>query len=65
MARYNPVEFINEVRHEVGKVTWPSFREVWITTILVGLMVAAASIYFVIADQILGTLVKMLLSLGK
>ena len=65
MARYNPVEFINEVRHEVSKVTWPTFREVWITTILVGLMVAAASIYFVIADQILGTLVKMLLSLGK
>jgi len=65
MARYNPVEFINEVRHEVSKVTWPTFREVWITTILVGLMVAMASIFFLLADQVLGTLVKLLLSLGK
>ena len=65
MARYNPIEFVNEVRHEVSKVTWPTFREVWITTILVGLMVAMASIFFLLADQVLGTLVKMLLSLGK
>ncbi len=65
MARYNPIEFINEVRHEVSKVTWPTGREVWITTVLVGLMVVAASIFFLVADQILGTFVKLLLSLGK
>ena len=65
MSRYNPVEFINEVRHEVSKVTWPTFREVWITTVLVGVMVAMAAIFFVLADQVLGTLVHFLLSLGK
>jgi preprotein translocase subunit SecE len=65
MARYNPVEFINEVRHEVSKVTWPTFREVWITTVLVGIMVTMASLFFLLADQVLGTLVKMLLSLGS
>ncbi len=65
MSRYNPVEFINEVRHEVSKVTWPTFREVWITTVLVGIMVAMAAIFFLLSDQVLGTLVRFLLSLGK
>ena len=65
MARYNPVEFINEVRHEVSKVTWPTLREVWITTVLVGIMVTMASLFFLFADQVLGMLVKMLLNLGK
>jgi preprotein translocase subunit SecE len=65
MARYNPIEFFSEVRHEVSKVTWPTFREVWITTVLVGIMVAMAAIFFLAADQVLGSLVKLLLSLGK
>ena len=65
MARYNPVEFINEVRHEVSKVTWPTLREVWITTVLVGIMVTLAALFFLFFDQILGTLVRTLLSLGK
>lgn len=65
MARYNPVEFVNEVRHEVSKVTWPTQREVMITTVLVGIMVAMASIFFLMADQVLGFLVKSLLSFGR
>lgn len=65
MARYNPIEFVNEVRHEVSKVTWPTGREVWITTVLVGIMVAMASLFFLFADQVLGFFVKTLLSLGK
>ena len=65
MARYNPVEFINEVRHEVSKVTWPTLREVWITTVLVGIMVTFAALFFLLADQVLGYAVKLLLSLGK
>ena len=65
MARYNPIEFVNEVRQEVSKVTWPTTREVWITTILVGIMVAMASLFFLAADQVLGFFVKTLLSLGR
>ncbi len=65
MARYNPIEFVNEVRHEVSKVTWPTKREVWITTVLVGIMVTMASLFFMLADQVLGTIVKFLLSFGK
>ena len=39
MAKLNPLEFVQEVRQEVAKVTWPTWSEVWITTIMVVVMV--------------------------
>jgi preprotein translocase subunit SecE len=65
MAKYNPFEFIQEVRQEVSKVTWPSRKEVWITTIAVLVMVALASIFFLLTDQMLGWLVSLVLGLGR
>jgi preprotein translocase subunit SecE len=60
----SPFQFVDEVRQEVNKVTWPSWKEVWITTVMVLIMVALSSIFFLLADQTLGWLVKTLLSLG-
>ena len=40
MAKYNPIEFIQEVRQETSKVTWPTWKEVWITTLMVLIMVS-------------------------
>ncbi len=65
MAKYNPFLFIQEVRQEVGKVTWPTWKEVWITTIMVLVMVTLASIFFLLADQILGWVVGQILALGR
>lgn len=65
MAGYNPIEFLGEVRQEVSKVTWPTWKEVWITTVMVVIMVALASIFFLLADQTLGWLVQTVLSLVK
>lgn len=65
MAKYNPISFLQEVRQEVGKVTWPTWKEVWITTIMVLIMVTLASIFFLIADQILGWVVGRILELGR
>ena len=64
MAKYNPIGFFQEVRSEVAKVTWPSTKEVWITTVAVLVMVTLAAIFFVSADQILGRLIKLVLGLG-
>jgi preprotein translocase subunit SecE len=64
MAKYNPLVFLQEVRQEVGKVTWPTWKEVWITTLMVLIMVTLASIFFLIADQILGWIVGRILELG-
>jgi len=61
MAKYNPIEFIQEVRQEVAKVTWPTWKEVWITTLMVLLMVALASVFFLITDQAIGWLVQLVL----
>ena len=62
MAKLNPVEFLQEVRQETAKVTWPTWKEVWITTAMVLVMVALASIFFLIADQAMGWLVKLVLT---
>ena len=63
MADLNPVKFLQEVRQEVGKVTWPSRQETLISTVMVLVMVAAASLFFLAADQIIAFLVEWLLKL--
>jgi preprotein translocase subunit SecE len=63
MSKFNPFEFVQEVRQEVSKVTWPTWKEVWITTLMVLIMVSMASVFFLITDQALGHLVNFVLRL--
>ncbi len=65
MAKFNPITFIQEVRQETAKVTWPSWKEVWVTTLMVLIMVALASIFFLLVDQTLSTIVQFLMGLGR
>jgi preprotein translocase subunit SecE len=65
MAKFNPFEFIQEVRQEVSKVTWPTWKEVWITTLMVLVMVTLASIFFLAVDQVLGRVINLVLGLGR
>jgi preprotein translocase subunit SecE len=65
MARYNPLQFIQEVRQEVSKVTWPSRKETIITTMAVLVMVVISALFFMIADQVLGWAVSLVLGLGR
>jgi preprotein translocase subunit SecE len=65
MAKYNPIEFFKEVRQEVNKVSWPSRKEVWITTIAVLVMVTVAALFFTAADQFFGWLTAMLLGISR
>ncbi|WOJ90151.1 preprotein translocase subunit SecE [Methylocapsa polymorpha] len=60
----NPFEFLQEVRAEATKVTWPTRRETLITTGLVILMVVFASLFFVAVDQGLRLIVTLILGLG-
>ena len=50
MARTNPFEFLQQVRTEVAKVTWPTRRETVITTVMVVAMSIAAALFFLAAD---------------
>jgi preprotein translocase subunit SecE len=61
----NPLTFIQEVRQEVSKVTWPTWKEVWITTAMVLVMVTLASIFFTLVDQGIGRLVQLVLSTSR
>jgi preprotein translocase subunit SecE len=62
--RVSPGEFVRQVRAETAKVTWPSRRETITTTIMVLIMTTILSIFFLGIDQVLGRLVKALLSLA-
>jgi preprotein translocase subunit SecE len=64
MAGANPLKFFQEVRQEAGKITWPTRNETVISTIMVLVMVALASLFFLAADQAISWLVQLMLSLG-
>ena len=61
MAKTNPFQFLQQVRSEAAKVTWPTRRETAITTAMVFVMVFLATIFFFVADQILSWGVGLLL----
>jgi len=64
MAKTSPFKFLQEVRAETEKVTWPTRRETAITTVMVFVMVAIASVFFLVADQIIRVLVTFVLGIG-
>ncbi len=53
MAKTNPLEFLQEVRQEARKITWPSRKETMITTVMVMIMVVLAAGFFLIVDAVL------------
>jgi len=64
MAKISPFKFLQEVRAEADKVTWPSRRETLITTAMVFVMVAIASIIFLLADQVIRIAITFILGIG-
>jgi preprotein translocase subunit SecE len=65
MAKISPFKFLQEVRAETEKVTWPSRRETIITTIMVFVMVAVASVLFLVADQVIRLAITFVLGIGS
>jgi preprotein translocase subunit SecE len=64
MAKTNPFKFIQEVRAETSKVTWPTRKETAVTTVMVFIMVLIAAIFFLVADQLMGFGIGYLLGVG-
>ena len=64
MAKLSPFKFLQEVRTEADKVTWPTRRETFITTIMVFVMVAVASIFFTVADQVIRIVITYILGVA-
>ena len=60
----NPLKFIQEVKQEAFKVTWPTSKETLQGTLMVVAMAVIASLFFLMLDQILKFLLELLLKLG-
>ncbi|HPF78846.1 MAG TPA: preprotein translocase subunit SecE [Alphaproteobacteria bacterium] len=65
MAKTSPIQFFEQVKSEVKKVTWPSRKETTVSTIAVFVMVTLASLFLFFADQILAFLVNLILTIGN
>jgi len=50
MARTNPLTFLQQVRSETSKVTWPTRREVGVSTIMVLVLTTLTAIFFTLVD---------------
>lgn len=64
MSATGPIKYFKEVRLEAKKVTWPSRKETIASTIAVFIMVALASVFLFLSDQILAWIVSKILNLG-
>ena len=65
MPKVSPFKFLQEVRAEAQKVTWPTRKETTVTTIMVFVMVVIASIFFLLADQVMRMAVSFLLGINS
>ncbi len=65
MAKINPIQFIQQVRQETAKVTWPTRRETMVSTGMVFVFVILAAIFFFLVDQVLSTGVRLIFGLGS
>ena len=64
MAKTNPAQFIQEVRQEANKVTWPTRKESGISTAMVFVMVIVFAIFFMVVEWALQLGVKAVLGVG-
>ena len=60
----NPLKFIQEVKQEAFKVTWPTSKETMQGTLMVVAMAIVASIFFLFLDQILKFFLELILKIG-
>ena len=64
-SKSNPFAFLQQVRSETSKVTWPSRRETMISTVMVLVMVVFAALFFFAADQLISWLLSFVLNISN
>ena len=60
----NPVKFLQEVKQEAFKVTWPTGKETLQGTLMVAAMAIIASIFFLLLDQFFQFVLGLILKIG-
>ncbi|MBM3565972.1 MAG: preprotein translocase subunit SecE [Alphaproteobacteria bacterium] len=64
MTDMNIARFVQEVRQEGAKVTWPTRRETAISTGMVFVMVVIASLFFLSVDWVLSHFIRLVFGIG-
>ena len=60
----NPLKFVQNVKQEAFKVTWPTKKEVLIGSLMVFVLASIAAIFFLLLDQILRFLLDLILTIN-
>ena len=60
----NPIKFIQEVKQEAFKVSWPTGKETLQGALMVFLMAVVMSLFFLLLDQILRFLLNIILTIN-
>jgi preprotein translocase subunit SecE len=65
VAKTTPLEFINQVKTETRKVTWPTWKETWMTGLMVVIMTTILALFFLGVDSFFNAVVNALLKLAQ
>lgn len=60
----SPTKFFREVRQEVSKVTWPTRKETWTSTVMVLILVVISALFFWVVDGTISLIVRYILGLA-
>ena len=60
----NPIKFIQEVKQEAFKVTWPTKKDTVTGALMVFVLASLAAVFFLILDQVLKFFLNLILTLN-
>ena len=60
----NPIKFIQEVKQEAFKVSWPTWKETLQGALMVLVMAIVMSLFFLLLDQVLKLFLELLLKVS-
>jgi len=63
MSRTTPVKFVEQVKQEAGKVTWPTQKDTAASVLMVMIMVAVASVFFLFVDWAISSVLRLILGI--
>jgi preprotein translocase subunit SecE len=61
----SPALFVRQVRQELQKVTWPTRRDTFISSLIVIALIVLFSIFFLLSDQIWSFSIKKIIEIGS
>ena len=65
MAKTSPTEFVKQVQTEARKVVWPSWRETFMTGVMVMIMTTLLGVFFFGIDSVFDFIVNSLLRMAQ